>query len=83
MSDDTSLYIHTLVGTRFDVAKTPMTSRKLVSSNTVRRTYLSGWNRTLRFRGLRTHRSAESDRNAHPDPGRGQGQRALVARLRP
>ena len=27
--------------------------------------------------------SAESDRNAHADPGRGQGQRALVARLRP
>jgi hypothetical protein len=25
MSDDTSLYIHTLVGMRFDVAKTPMT----------------------------------------------------------
>ena len=25
MSDDTSLYIHTLVGMRFDVAKTPVT----------------------------------------------------------
>ena len=48
----------------------------------------SGINRIYRLyreEGLtvRKQGSAESDRNAHADPGRGQGQRALVARLRP